>query len=300
MASKLRVSKDNALIDASYRLSLTEMQIILYGISLINPVQKEFPLNYRIDISRFAVMFDRKHGQIYKEVKEAVVKRFWERDFSYIDERGKTVTLRWLTKMVHEDKTGYIEIKFSEEIQPYLHNLQGNFTAYYIDKISKFKSVYSVRLYERSLMFLKKNKINQGSFCVSILEIKSQLEISDKYNLFANFKLKVLEKSKKEINEFSDLIFDYKIIKLGRSPHEIEFIIGKKEPINYLTNDMNHKKLSTISLEKAKKIIIESGVGWDLYAIEDQFYAYIKKVGMPRNIELAFLGFVRTKIKNKP
>ena len=164
METKLKVSKDNALICASYRLSLTEMQIILYGIGLINPMQMEFPLSYRIDIDRFAKMFSREHGQIYQEVKDAVVKRFWARDFSYIDEKGKTVTLRWLTKMVHEDKTGYIEIKFSEEIRPYLHELRGNFTAYYIEQIAKFKSIYSVRLYENSIMVLNKSKTSKVKF----------------------------------------------------------------------------------------------------------------------------------------
>jgi plasmid replication initiation protein len=198
--SVLRISKSNALINASYRLTLTEMQIILYGIGLINPLQPEFPRSYRIDIDRFAKQFNRRHGQIYKEIKDAVVKRFWERDFSYIDDKGKIVTLRWLTKMVHQDKTGYIEIKFSEEIQPYLRDLQTNFTAYYIDKIVSFKSIYSVRLYEYAVMFLNKNEINQGKFGLLINEIKTQLDITEKYKLFSNFKLKVLNPAKKEIN----------------------------------------------------------------------------------------------------
>jgi plasmid replication initiation protein len=293
METKLRISKNNALIDASYRLSLTEMQIVLYGIGLINPLQKNFPLSYRVDIDRFAKMFDRRHGQIYKEVKEAVVKRFWERDFSYIDEKGKTVTLRWLTKMVHEDKTGYIEIKFSEEVQPYLHALQGNFTAYYIEQISKFKSVYSVRLYEHSLMVLNKNKTNKDEFTLLISEIKKQLEVTDKYDRFTNFKVRVLEKSKKEINDFSDLVFDYEVIKLGRYPHEIKFTISKKQSVNRTENTSN--KLSALSKDNAKKIVIESGTGWDLHAIESQFYAYIEKKGPPKNIDKAFIGFVNKK-----
>jgi hypothetical protein len=42
--------------------------------------------------------------------------------------------------------------------------------------------------------------------------------------------------------------------------------------------------------------MIEQAKGFFHLAI----YSYIKKVGMPRNIELDFLDFVRTKIKNKP
>lgn len=300
MTTQLRVSKDNALINASYRLSLTEMQIVLYGIGLINPIQQNFPLNYRIDIDKFSKMFGRQHGQIYKEVKDAVVKRFWERDFSYVDEKGKTVTLRWLTKMIHEDKTGYIEIKFSEEVQPYLHALKGNFTAYYIEQIACFKSIYSVRLYENILMTLNQSKVNKYKFILLISDIKVQLDLDDKYDRFCDFKLRVLEKSKKEINSFSDLLVDYKILKLGRSPHQIEFTVSRKQKIDILSSEYqktNILKVSTITLENAKNIIIKAGTGWDICAIEQQFYAYIEKKGSPKNIDKAFIGFVNKKTR---
>lgn len=295
----MRVSKDNALIQASYRLSLTEMQIILYGIGLANPVQPNFPLSYRIDIERFASMFNRNHGQIYKEVKDAVVKRFWERDFSYVDEKGKTVVLRWLTKMVYEDKAGYIEIKFSEEIQPYLHNLQGTFTAYYINQVVNFKSIYSVRLYENALMILNKNKTDKENYSILISELKKQLELCDRYIRFFDFKVFVLDKAKKEINQFSDLTFDYKVIKLGRSPYQIEFIVSKKSA-NTESCSSKQIKVLTTTLEKAKKLALEAGTGWDIYAIEAQFYTYIQKAGMPNNLESAFLGFVKKKINSRP
>ena len=293
----MRISKDNALIQASFRLSLTEMHIILYGIALINPLQPTFPLSYRIDIDRFALLFNRKHGQIYKEVKEAVVKRFWERDFSYIDEKGKTVVLRWLTKMVYEDKSGYVEIKFSEEIQPYLHNLENTFTAYYIEQIACFKSIYSVRLYENALMVLNKNSTDKEKFPILLSDIKKQLELEDKYNRFCDFKSRVLEKAKKEINQFSDLNFDYKVIKLGRAPYKIEFSISRKQKV--IENESVKTKVPTSILEKAKKLILDAGTGWDLYAIEEQFYSYMQKVGAPNSIEAAFLGFVKKKILSK-
>ena len=96
---RFSITKSNALIEASYRLTRTELQIILYGISLINPTQKDFPLTYRVETRRFAEMFNRNHGEIYNDIKDAVRKRFWERDFSYTNEQGKIVTCRWLTRI---------------------------------------------------------------------------------------------------------------------------------------------------------------------------------------------------------
>lgn len=300
MNKTLAVTKSNMLIEAGYRLSLTEMQIILYGIGLINPLQKDFPLSYQIEITRFSKMFDRDHGDIYKEVKNAVVKRFWNRDFSYPDEKGKIVTLRWLTKMVHEDKSGYIEIKFSEEIQPYLHQLQGNFTSFYIDQIAKLKSIYSVRFYEYAIMVLNKNKSNQEIFSLSIEEIKKWLNIEDRYKRFCDFKIRILEKSKNEISNLSNLNFKYKVIKLGRHPNTIEFSVSKKNQDVHLDSKKIETKILTATFEKAKEITMTAETGWDIYAIEKQFYEYIKKVGSPKNLDAAFIGFVKKKVAKNP
>jgi len=293
------ITKSNALIEAGYRLSLTEVQIVLYGISLINPTQKEVPLEYRIDIGRFADLFNRKHGEIYNDIKDAIRKRFWERDFSYTNEQGKIVTCRWLTRITYQDKTGFIEIKFSEDVQPYLRQLQKNFTTYYIDQIAKFKSVYSVRFYEFAIMRLKKNKINKIKFKLNIQELKTRLELTDKYKRFSHFKERVLEKAKNEINKHSDIKLSYEVIKQGRTPHEIKFTVSyrekqKEEQLPLLaTQEIN---LSPDIIEKAKNIISQAKNKLDIYDIAEQFKSYAQKNGTPNNINGAFLGFVKKKV----
>lgn len=293
------ITKSNALIEAGYRLSLTEVQIVLYGISLINPTQKEVPLEYRIDIGRFADLFDRKHGEIYNDIKDAIRKRFWERDFSYINEKDEIVTCRWLTRITHQDKTGFIKIKFSEDVQPYLSQLQKNFTTYYIDQIAKFKSVYSVRFYEFAIMRLKKSKINKVVFKLNVQELKTRLELTDKYKRFSHFKERVLEKARKEINKHSDIRLNYEVIKQGRTPHEIKFTVShrekrREEQLPLLSTQEIH--LSPSIIEKGKQIALQSGASWDIYTIIEQFKAHALKNGMPDSIEGAFLGFVKKKM----
>ena len=140
------VTKSNALVKASYRLTLTEMQITLYGVSLINPKAKEFPLEYEIEISKFAAMFNREHGEIYQDVKDAVLKKFWQRDIRYWDEKtSKDTAIRWLAKISYSDKSGSFRLKFSEEVKPFLHQLAKNFTVYYIDQI--YHSRISLRFF---------------------------------------------------------------------------------------------------------------------------------------------------------
>ncbi len=293
------ITKSNALIEAGYRLSLSEMQIVLYGISLINPLQNDFPLQYIIDIKRFAEMFNRDHGDIYKEIKDAITRRFWERDFSYKDEKNDIVTIRWLTKMVYSDKKGFIQIKFSEDVQPYLHQLKKHFTTYYIDQITEFRSIYSIRLYEYAIMHLNKSKQSKCHFSLLIDEIKSRLELSSKYQRFCDFKTRVLERAKKEINKHSDLNITYKVFKMGHSPNKIEFTVTRKAEKALTHQKPPSDKLSPAMIEQAKAIVRQAGTGWDIYVIEHQFYDYIRQKGSPSNLEGAFIGFVKKKVLEK-
>ena len=293
------ITKSNALIEAGYRLTRTEIQIILYGISLINPTQKALPLTYRIETARFAEMFNRKHGEIYNDIKDAVRKRFWERDFSYTNQTGKIVTCRWLTQIIHEDKSGYIEIKFSEDVQPYLHQLKKQFTTYYIDQIARFKSVYSVRFYEFSIMQLKKQGKQKCNFKITIEELKQRLDLKTKYNRFSNFKAFVLEPAKKEINKHSDIKFSYSVTKQGRTPKEIKFIVSykeNKEERQLPLLETIQINLSPDIIEKAKSIISQTSNKMDIYDIAEQFKAYAQKNGKPDNVNGAFIGFVKKKI----
>ena len=61
--------------------------------------------------------------------------------------------------------------------------------------------------------------LNQGrrEFVRSISSIKEKLGIYEKYPKSANFKKKVLEPSKKQINERTDIEIDYEMVKEGRS-----------------------------------------------------------------------------------
>jgi hypothetical protein len=54
--------------------------------------------------------------------------------------------------------------------------------------------------------------------------------------------------------------------------------------------------LKGATYEAAAKLITEAGTGWCKYALEAEFKAYIQKKGSPRNLDAAYLGFVRKKV----
>lgn len=297
------ITKHNMLIKSSYRLTLSEMRLILYGVSLINPLKPDFPTEYSINIERFAQMFNIDKNRLYREIKEIAHKKLFRREFSYELENGETRVTHWLHAIDYEDKNGYVKLYFSPTIKPLLHQIKENFTSYYIEQIAHFKSIYAIRMYEQAIMLLNQSKRNKTCFSFKIDELKNLLETKDKYNRFANFKERILERAKKEINKHSNIKFSYEVIKQGRTPTEIKFTVShreKRKEQQLPLLDTNSVHLSPSIIEKGKQIASQSGNGWDIYAIVEQFKTFAQQKGLPDNVNGAFLGFVKKKVSNTP
>lgn len=244
------ITKHNSLIKASYRLSTMEIRIVLYGLSLINPTSSDFPIQYKIDVKKFASFFNLDANWIYQELKSCILDKFWEREFSYIDENGKVVKNRWLIQVCYKDDEALLEIAYNPMIKHLLQNMKSNFTSYNIARIVLMKSAYAIRFYEICIMELKKDwqqksaveKIRKDlKFRIRIEELRHVLELVDKYKIFRNFKARILEKIKSEINKHSDIRMKYEVIKRGRTPYEIEFTINKKLS-EYNKNELEQEK----------------------------------------------------------
>ncbi|MDZ8260597.1 MAG: replication protein RepA [Nostoc sp. ChiQUE01b] len=70
-----------------------------------------------------------------------------------------------------------------------------------------------------------------------------------------------------------------------------------------LTSKSNHELnlcVSSKAFEEAVFLITNADTGWCKYALEKQFYDYARKKGIPKNVDKAFLGFVRKKVTQKP
>lgn len=305
MEKKITITKSNAIINSSYRLSLNELRIVLYGLSHIDPRSNEFPLFHQFNVREIAEFFnigEKDRGSFYDNIKDALIRKFWEREFSYYDETvGRVVKRRWLIEVQYGGHDGILAYHYNPMIKHQLQQLAGRFTSYFLSNIASMKSAYAVRLYEISIMYLNASKQEKTTFTKSIEDLKNHLDILGKYKNFPDFKKRVLEKSKKEINKYSDIKFSYEVKKSGRSPKEIEFIISKKLQSTQKPTDKNTPgRISTSTFEEAKEIVLKAGTGWDIYAIEQQFYEYIKKKGAPESLQAAFLGFVKNKVINKP
>lgn len=223
----LRVSKHNELITSHFTFSLNEYRVILYGISLINPTDPEFPRSYRINIKRFCEIFNVPATNIYKDIKDAILNKMFNRRITIDSEDLEDAKKRFplIDEVDYSDNNCEVIITFHKRVQPFLHQLQSHFTSYYLEQVAHFKSAYSIRFYEFALMELKKRSGKPTYFFLTIEEIKGRLELESKYKLYSDLKRRIIEKAISEINTFSDIQLCYTEIKAGRSVKQLRFTV---------------------------------------------------------------------------
>ena len=143
-----------------------------------------------------------------------------------------------------------IRVKLSEVALPYFFELKNNFTAMQLKSTLSVTSKYAKRLYALGCQWR-----NVGKRRFEIEELKKMLGLIDKkgneqFERINDFKKYVLDIAKKQINEESDIYFDYKLIKQGRSFKWVEVFINIKVAqqleINFDISINNQKYISKL------------------------------------------------------
>ena len=142
----------------------------------------------------------------------------------WIEEGDDEVLLRWIDSTRITKKSGKVSIRFSDEIAPYLFDLQERFTQYELYQTLALKGAYSIALYELWKSHSFKDKIT-----VSIDDLKIYLSITDKYKEYKALRRKVIEPAVEEVNKYTDLNVKWEPYKQGRSYVAITFYIEKKK-----------------------------------------------------------------------
>lgn len=133
---------------------------------------------------------------------------------------------------VYERKEENISIFVYEDMARLFLELKNKYTIADFNVITNLTSIYSKKIYLLCMQY--RNLDNQREFNIDNLKII--LGADSKYKEFQNFKVRVLEKAKKEINKIiPQLKFKYALIKKGREYDSVLFtfdfsFIPKQEP----------------------------------------------------------------------
>lgn len=223
MSKSLIVVKSNNLVEASYKLTLDEMRILLLTIGRIDSEEPNHRRDFEFTVSEFAERFGVDEKIAYQQVQMAVDKLGgrWAVLEDTAKVRRKAI---FLTDQTYFKGEGRFQIVLHEKLMPFVSEIKNNFTRYSLEYVAKFNGFHSIRLYEILAQYRSK-----GSRDVTVEDLKDWLQVADKYDRYNNFKQWVLEPSLKEINEKSDLFIEVEPIKRGRSIHALHFTIKPKQ-----------------------------------------------------------------------
>ncbi|MFF2242466.1 replication initiation protein [Bacillus thuringiensis] len=215
------VSKSNTLIEASSRLNLVEQKMLLCLASNIEPSDRDFK-TYTFPIKRFHDLLGlngaTKYTELSKITKELVSKVMEIR----IGE--ELIQVSWISSAIYNRNKGTIDLRFDPLLKPFLLELSSKFTSYRLANVIKLNSTYAIRIYE-----LLKQYEHIKERTISLENLRYYLDASDVYPNYANFKQRVLKPCQKELNQKTDISFEFEEIKSGRKVQKIRFIIRSQK-----------------------------------------------------------------------
>jgi plasmid replication initiation protein len=230
------VKQSYELNTARYRLSVVETDIIFKMVAEIKNEDKDFQV-YTFKVTELEKALGRSLDRAYlKDTARNLMKKPLTIDRG----KGNFLTIGWLSSFEYFADRGEIELCFDPKLKPYLLELQGRFVKADIRYIFKLSSEYSKRIYT---MFKQWEKL--GKYEVSVEDWQKLLEVPKSMLNYADFKRKVLDPAKNQINENTDLIVDYKEVKTGRKVTGLIWTIGKQIGKQLTIGDFTKDEIET-------------------------------------------------------
>jgi len=225
------VVKDNALINASYNLELTEQRLIMLAIINARELGQGITADSKLEIhaSDYAKLFNVSPDASYKALKEAVNNLF-NRQFSYTAEYKRTgkvgiVRSRWVSRIFYVDDLALLEITFAPDVVPLITRLEEHFTKYEAKQVAHLTSKYATRLYELLIAWREVGKTP----IFELQQLRKNLGVEDdEYQRMHHFKSRVLETAITQINEHTNIKATYEQHKQGRTITGFSFKFKQK------------------------------------------------------------------------
>ncbi len=209
------VVKDNALINASYYLSLTEQRLILLAIIQARAEKMTSSNEFKVKVSSYINAYGVADATAYEAIQKAT-ETLRTRYFTFervVDGEPERVVSNWVQSIAYAENSSYIKIKFTDAVMPLITQLEKHFTSYQLEQVKDLSSIYAIRLYELMMQWRSSGQTQQ----IPIDELRYKLGIEpDQYQKMSNFKDKVLDVAIDQINEHTDIKASYDQHKEGR------------------------------------------------------------------------------------
>ena len=217
----------NKLLHAGYSLEVNEQRLINLALSKINS-KKSNPGKIVIYPTEYAKCFGLSKHSVYEQLSSAA-ESLRDKSVTILDDSGEAFSIPWVSSAKYEklkNQGSFINIEFSKEIEPYIFNIEGNFTELFFHNTVKLNTLASFRLYGLlNEVRNYKNYKRRGSVVMNLQlpEMKKKLFLSESYEAWRDFKNRVLLPAIEKINAHTDLCVTFQPKKMGNCITAIEF-----------------------------------------------------------------------------
>jgi len=245
--SEKKIKQHNTITSGRYDFSACQLDILFMLLATLDE-SDELGKEYHIRVRDIELITGRKWN--YQQLREGT-EDMMSRVFEIQESRGLAQIVLF-TKVQYLDGTGSFYMKINEEARPYFFDLKNNFTLLELKSVLGCTSKHAKRLYSLACQWR-----GTGGHTYAIGELKEMLGLKDpkgkepeQYKQIGQFKDYVLDVAKRQINEHTDIVFDYELLKIrGRSFDTIKLFCGFSKPNLQLQLDIDFKG----DIEKQKK-----------------------------------------------
>lgn len=211
----VQVVQNNQLINGRYEMNLIERRVFLKMISLIRPDDSDFK-DFYLSVKELAEDIGTSAKSVYADLQratESMIKRVVK-----IREKDRVIQVGLISSATYYEKKGILQIRFDPALKPYLLQLKNNFTVYGLQHALKFKSFYSLRIYEMLKQFQ-----STGHRFILLEDLRFSLGLEEgEYDKYGHLKSRILNHAQKELAN-SDMPFVFKEVKSGKKVIAIDF-----------------------------------------------------------------------------
>lgn len=218
-------------------LTILEARLIRLAIAQVVKSDTDFR-TYKCSLSELAGFLQLSKQTVYEEIaniSDSLLKKIIAIQNPNSKDANKPdyIKFHWVDTIIYQD--GYLVLKLSHELKPYLLGLEQLFTMYGYETLLHLPTNYSIRLYELLIswqnkpfsdldFYSDKFQLEQDEVVFSLDYLRKYFNCENKYPSAGDFIRRVIDSSVSYINKNSIMKISYRKIKNGT---KIEYIIFK-------------------------------------------------------------------------
>jgi plasmid replication initiation protein len=235
----------NDIIKGKQEMTLQQARLLRLLITQVVKEDNDFK-TYFCKIKDFATFLGISKNNLYRDVRE-ICRQLLKLtvDIGSGNPKEPWKTFQWV-QLAQYDGNGTIKLMLSEQIKPYVLELDKWFTQYQLVNILSLQSFYAIRLYELIKCQDGINREEKEYLEFTIDYLRQYFCCENKFKRISDFKRYVIELSIREINLKTDILLITEYIKTGRTITSVRFYIHCNP------HQLNNKSLNSLGGDSDK------------------------------------------------